>query len=98
MTGHKITRKINKSKTIIYNFLKNPKEYGKKKRTSCHPTLNMRQKRAIVLRACLEKQNSIQIKTEMYLPCTSRTERIAQQKNSNVKYAELRLRQPLTKL
>ena len=30
MSGRAIARDINRSKTVIYNFLENPKEYGKK--------------------------------------------------------------------
>ena len=47
MSGREIARKINRSKTVIYNLLKNPKEYGKKKHTGRHPTLTKRQKHAI---------------------------------------------------
>ena len=38
MSGCEIARKINRSKTVIYNFLKSPKEYDKKKCTIGPPT------------------------------------------------------------
>ena len=41
MSGRKIAKKINRSKTVIYNLLKNPKEYGKKKHTGRPPILTM---------------------------------------------------------
>ena len=50
-----VAKKINIFKAVIYNFLKNPNEYGKKKRTGRPPTLTMRQKLTIVLRVYLEK-------------------------------------------
>ena len=45
MSGY--ARKINRSKTVIYKFLKNPKEYDKKKHTGRSPIHTMYQKRAI---------------------------------------------------
>ena len=53
-----VARKINIFNAVIYNFLKNPNEYGKKKRTGRPPTLIMCQKRAIVLRVYSEKESS----------------------------------------
>ena len=73
MSGYEIARKIKRSKIVTYNFLKNPKEYGKKKHTDRLSTLIMRQKQATAHRACSGKQSSTQIKTEMNLSCTSRT-------------------------
>ena len=70
MNGHEIARKINWSQTVIYNFLKNPKAYGKKKSTGRPPTLAMCQKCTIAHWACFEKQSSTQIKIEMNLLCT----------------------------
>ena len=49
MSGHEIEREINRSKTVIHNFLKK-KKYGKKKRTGGPSTLTMRQKHTIALR------------------------------------------------
>ena len=41
MSGREISRKKNRSIRVIYKFLKNPKEYDKKKRTGRPPTLNI---------------------------------------------------------
>ena len=73
MSGHEIARKIYRSETVIHNILKNQKECGKKKLTGRPPTLTISQKREITRRACLEKQNSTRVKTELNLPCTSGT-------------------------
>ena len=58
MSGREIARKINRFKTVIYNFLKNRKEYVKKKRTGRPPTLTVLQKCAVEM--CLLR------KTEFY--------------------------------
>ena len=42
MSGREIARKITRSKTVIYNILKNPKEYDKKKHTGRLSTYTMR--------------------------------------------------------
>ena len=47
MSGCEVAWKIKGSRTVIYNFLKNPKEHGKKKHTGRLPILTMHQKCAI---------------------------------------------------
>ena len=47
MSSRKIARKVNKSKAVIYNVLRNPKECDKRERTGRPYILTMRQKRAI---------------------------------------------------
>ena len=74
---------------MIYNFLKNPKEYGTKKHIDRPPTLTVCQKHAITRLACLEKQRFTQIKTVRNSLCTSRSVHNILQKNSNPKYAKL---------
>ena len=71
---------------------------ARKKCTDSPPTFTMCQKSAIVRWACLDKQISTQIKTEKSLPYTCQTESNVLQKNSNVTYAKLGSRPPLTKL
>ena len=73
--------------------MKNPKEYGKKKRTDKPSTLTIRQKHATARRDFLEKQSSTQIKTEMNFAlamneCTSWTVCNVPQKSSRVRYAK----------
>ena len=65
VSRHEIARNTNRSKRIIYYFWKNPKGYGKKKRTGRLPTLTMCPKRAIFRRACLEKAEFHQTKIEL---------------------------------
>ena len=49
MSGRKFSRKINRSKTVIYNLLKNSKEYDKKKLTGRPLNLTVQQKLAVGL-------------------------------------------------
>lgn len=97
MTGYEIAKRINRSKTVVYNYLKNPGKYGQQKRTGRPSSLTVRQKRAIVRTACSKNETSNQIRRELQLPCTSRTVRNVLQKNPNVRYAKVKSHLPLTK-
>ena len=65
MSGREISRKKKRFKTVINNFLKNPKECAKKKHTDWPHIFTMHWVCPIACRACLKKQSSTQIKTEM---------------------------------
>lgn len=97
LSGHEIATRINRSKTVVYNYLKNPEKYGQQKRTGRPPSLTPRQTRAVIRRACLKKQTSNHIKRELQLSCSSRTVRTVLNKNPNVRFSKFKSLPPLTK-
>ena len=73
MSGAAIARSIDRSKTVVNNFLKNPSLYGKCKRPGRPSALSRRQKSAVFRWACGKKISSSKIVTDLSLPCTNRT-------------------------
>ena len=97
LTGREIALKLNRSKTVIYNFLKNPGNYGKRKHPGRPSSVSSRDKRRIISRACSKKQTSTEIKRELDLNYSARTVRRVLQNAKQVRYGKLKSRPPLTK-
>lgn len=97
LSGREISKRIKRSKTVVYNFLKNPEMYGMKKRTGRPEILTRREKRRIVRRACEKKETANEIRQNLSLPCSTRTVQNVLSKHPQVSYGKLVSRPPLTK-
>lgn len=93
-----IATKLNRSRTVIYNFLKNPYTYGRQRHTGRPSSVTAREKRLIIKRAISRKQTSTEIKRELNLRYSARTVRRVLQKETIVHYGKLKSQPPLTKV
>ena len=73
LSGWEISKRIKRTKTVVYNFLKNPGMHGMKKRTERPEILTCRQKRMILKRACKKKETVNEVRQNLSLPCSTRT-------------------------
>lgn len=96
LSGWEISKRIKRSKTVVYNFLKNPGMYGMKKRTGRPEILTRRQKRRIVRRACEKKETANEVRQNLSLPCSTRTVQNVLSKHPQVSYGKFVSRPPLT--
>lgn len=96
LSGCDISTRINRSKTVVYNFLKNHEQYGNKKHLGRLASATSRQASAVDRTACLKKQTSNHNKQDMQLPCTSRTVRNVSIGDPNVNFSKLKARPPFT--
>ena len=97
LSGCDISTRVNRSKTVVYSFLKNPGQYGNKKHLGRLASATPCQVSAVVRRACLKKQTSNHINQDMQLPCTSRTVCNVLSRDPNVKFSKVKARPPFTK-
>ncbi|GBL83751.1 hypothetical protein AVEN_132653-1 [Araneus ventricosus] len=98
LTARQIATKLNRSRTVFNNFLKDPGKYGRQRHTGSPSSVSLREKRMITRRACSKKQTSTEIKRELNLQCSARTVRRVLQKEKKVRYGKLMSRPPLTKV
>lgn len=96
MSGSNIARKIGRSKAAVNSFLRNPEDYGSKKRTGRPKSLTARQSRQIRKLACGQKMSSSQIQEHLQLPCTSRTVRNVLSNNPIVQFKKFKGKPPLS--
>lgn len=97
LSSRDIARKMNRSNTVVHNFLKNPSNYGNQKHSGRPESLSPRQKRLITSLACAKKLTSNEIHRNLSLPCSNRTIRNVLEKNPKVRYAKMMSRPPLSK-
>ncbi len=73
LTAHPIATKLNRSRTVIYNFLKNPSKYGQQRHTGRPSSVSLSKKRMKIRRDCFKKQTSTEIQQESNLQYSART-------------------------
>jgi len=72
LSNREIAKKINRSATVIDNYLKNSENYGKNYKSGGNSKLSTRQKSHILLSAARGKVNAAEIVDNLCLPVTSR--------------------------
>lgn len=97
LSGHEISKKIKRSKTVVYNYLKEPDMYGIKKRTGRPESLTPRQRRMAVRRACVQKEPASEVRRNFDLPCSTRTVQNVLNKHPDILYGKLMSHSPLKK-
>ncbi|GBO08049.1 Transposable element Tc3 transposase [Araneus ventricosus] len=85
---------LNRSRTVIYNFLKNPGKYGQQRHTGRPSSVSLCEKRMITRQACFKKQTSKEIKLAMQCSNCS----MSFTKRKKVRYGKLMTQPPLTKV
>lgn len=83
-----IAQKVNRNKSTIVNFLKDPKKYGTNKRSGRPSTLSARGKREVWRLAVKRNLSAGQIKSEMSLPLTKRRILQVLKENPNIQYQQ----------
>ena len=97
MSGAAISRSIDKTKTVVNNFLKDPSKYGKCKRTGRPSALSRRQKSTVFRWGCEKKNSFSEIVRDLSLACISRTVRNVLSSNPRAQFVKLRPRLALRK-
>lgn len=92
-TIRSIALKTNRNKCTINNFLKNPEEYGRTKRSGRPPKLTDREKRQIKRLAVNKKISPSQIRQKLTLPVSTRRIQQLLSADKNLKYQK-RLAEP----
>jgi len=72
ISNRQIAKKINRSLTVINNFVKLKQNYGKIKRTGPVPKITPREKRSIVTTASKKKLSASKVRDDLQLPITVR--------------------------
>ena len=97
MSHRMIAKTINRSRSLVDTYLRNPAGYGKKRRPGRKPILSPRDERAII-KTMSNKSISIgQVKAELKLKASKTTIWRAAKRDSNLKYAKKKKKPRLTK-
>lgn len=72
LSNREIAKKINRSHSVVDNYVKNPTNYGKNRPTHGNSKLSKRQRSDIFMLAAKNKHTCSQIKSELSLPITTR--------------------------
>lgn len=88
----KIATAIGRSKDVVFNYLKSPREYGTKKRCGRKPIISKRLQKQIFKKATEENMNSSEIKADMCLSVSTRHIRRIISKDGRAKYRKMLLK------
>ncbi|CAK9809220.1 Transposable element Tc3 transposase [Anthophora quadrimaculata] len=92
----KIEKLLNRSRHVVYNFLKSPKIYGKRKSTGRPPATTERDRRAILHVASNCKGTARKIAEEAGVSANVRTVRRILQRSKHIQRKKLKAKPPLS--
>ncbi|CDF37795.1 unnamed protein product [Chondrus crispus] len=90
LSVREIAESINRSKTVVHNFMKNPQAYGSKKRSGMPPKLTPGLKRRVIREASKREKSANQIRKALDLPVhRSHVQALSRKDtNLNIKYTK----------
>lgn len=92
-----IAKIVNRSRKVVYNLLKDPENYGKKKSSGRPPTLSERNKRAIIRIASNSALTSREIACQAGVTANIRSVRRVLQRCKFIQRLKMKQKPPLTK-
>lgn len=96
MSNRRIAEKLGRSSGLIDNFVKNPKNYGKKKSSGRPKIIAEREKRLILKTASNSVQSSREIMKELNVQASLRTVQRVLSSSDHLKYQKIQIKPPLT--
>lgn len=94
---YKIAQKINRSEKVVRNFLKDRKNYGKKKSSGRRPTITSAQKRRLIRSATNSLKSAAELKSENELEVGVRRVQQILSNSNRLKYKKMKCKPKLTK-